>query len=461
MSLLRVRAGKGVHAIVPFFDLRSAARSAARSATRSAANRMSISSSVWRQNYGTILPVTSTTCNSVGLCMSSTGTGTDSTRTLSDHNTTLRRRRNLNLSLNRNWRFHLDVTTSTRTSMGIIQRPLSDPLRMVGMGTVQVSIPVRYMNVYTQRNDEGPDDDDENEDRDGDGNQERKPWIERFNDFIAYKEANGGDVLVPFDYPPNPMLGQWVSRMRVQYKFFHQVGKQSRLNEHKISLLEQNGFLWDAHDGKWKNSYEQLKDYKAKYGTTFIPTTTTEEYQGLMRWIKTQRYQYVKKQQGEPSHLTDERIALLNDIDFKWDMLEELWNIRFEELKEYKRYHGDCHVPRTHSNQQLATWVKAQRTAYRKKEYTQLTPKRKKMLESVGFVWDMLEFKWNKKCDKLKKFYMKNGHSIIPGRDKSLQNWVKRMRREHKNFMEGEKSVLNKDRAERLRQAGIQFYKQR
>jgi hypothetical protein len=58
----------------------------------------------------------------------------------------------------------------------------------------------------------------------------------------------------------------------------------------------------------------------------------------LGTWVGTQRKEYKKS-------LTEERIKKLNDVGFIWDRREDVFNLRFTELIEYKEKHGNCAVP--------------------------------------------------------------------------------------------------------------------
>jgi hypothetical protein len=65
-----------------------------------------------------------------------------------------------------------------------------------------------------------------------------------------------------------------------------------------------------------------------------------------------------RKSQG----LNEERIAVLNTVDFVWDVVQfdndVRWNQRYEELKEYVRVNGHAVVPQSSP---LGQWVKMQR----------------------------------------------------------------------------------------------------
>lgn len=86
---------------------------------------------------------------------------------------------------------------------------------------------------------------------------------------------------------------------------------------------------------------------------------TYKENPPLARWVKRQRYQYKLKVEGKISTMTDERVALLENIGFIWDSHAAAWAEKLQELKEYTKLRGDCNVPSTYpGNPQLATWVK-------------------------------------------------------------------------------------------------------
>lgn len=65
------------------------------------------------------------------------------------------------------------------------------------------------------------------------------------------------------------------------------------------------------------------------------------------------------------------------------------WEIQFAALLRYKWKFGDCNVPRHwEENQTLATWVRAQRTHYNKKD-PRMSKERIERLNQVGFVWKL------------------------------------------------------------------------
>ena len=100
--------------------------------------------------------------------------------------------------------------------------------------------------------------------------------------------------------------------------------------------------------------------------------------------------------EGKKSHMTQERIDLLDSIGFVWAMgrdqeWELLWLERFEELRKYKETHGDCLVRRRHPTLVLGKWISNQRQKYRimkeGKRCSAMIQERIDLLDSIGFVW--------------------------------------------------------------------------
>lgn len=158
----------------------------------------------------------------------------------------------------------------------------------------------------------------------------------------------------------------------------------------------------------------------------------------LKNWVYDQRNLYNKKNKKYFNH---EKIDLLNKKNFIWDVHEFIWNIRLNELREFRGKHGHCIVSRSYKHlPNLGLWVYNQRNRKQNQEKDtplsevgSLTNKQIKYLDDLNFVWNTDEAKWLEKFNALKDFYNKNGHTHLADSncsDKSLVYWVKRQRRE-------------------------------
>ena len=153
--------------------------------------------------------------------------------------------------------------------------------------------------------------------------------------------------------------------------------------------------------------------------------------------------------------MTDDRRKRLEEIGFVWsardsekanepnritrNSYDDQWDGMFERLREYKKKHGSCLVPkRCPEDQKLGTWVDTQRVQYKKMrkklekdgiEYVppsrleieakesanrkpvvgRLTDDRIRRLEDLGFVWSLRD-DWQKHYDELVEYKRVHGH---------------------------------------------------
>jgi hypothetical protein len=92
----------------------------------------------------------------------------------------------------------------------------------------------------------------------------------------------------------------------------------------------------NSGDG-WQTRFEELKEYKTKYGNCDVPQKYSPN-QRLGSWVNKQRNEYNNREAGKKSQMTNYRIDQLNGIDFRWaePKGQKLWDKRYNELKEYK-----------------------------------------------------------------------------------------------------------------------------
>mmetsp|Transcript_34986 Transcript_34986/g.76532 ORF Transcript_34986/g.76532 Transcript_34986/m.76532 type:complete len:315 (-) Transcript_34986:42-986(-) len=225
-------------------------------------------------------------------------------------------------------------------------------------------------------------------------------FIEKLQELHQYKLIHG-DCSVPRRYGP---LGNFVNKQRQLYRKFQSGDEKSSLTPERIKALNDLGFEWTA-DAKaaskhrnqklWLGWFEKLKKYHREHGTCRIPSDYDDVK--LATWVKTQRKEYRRAIRGEKSTLNPERIALLSTLDFEASSLyEDLWDVRIQELRQYKKLHGDTLVPISYAaNPSLAQWVSVQRRNYTKyingETVYGLNRQRIDELNDLGFVWNV----WN------------------------------------------------------------------
>ncbi|HEY1717781.1 MAG TPA: Helicase associated domain protein, partial [Verrucomicrobiae bacterium] len=203
---------------------------------------------------------------------------------------------------------------------------------------------------------------------------------------------------------------------------------------------------WDVWFGKLKAFNERFGHCNVEQGW--------EEDSALAAWVSAQR---THKNRGV---LYPDRIRLLEELGFVWDFqtqkTQETWMRWYRELENYAREHGNPHVPRTHTNSKLASWVWIQRIR-RDKPYGKspaLTDEQITLLNKLGFLWDAREEKWAERFEELKRFKEQHGHydvEQVEGEQGKLSSWVSVQRKQNSS---GE---LKPERKAKLDSEGFQW----
>ena len=142
---------------------------------------------------------------------------------------------------------------------------------------------------------------------------QERAWNDRYDELDVYK-AEHGNCLVPQHYPDNKALGKWVGNQRTQYRLRRE-GKHSFLTEERIKKLDEVGFEWSPQGNSWNDRYNQLVEYKNEHGNCLVPQRYSKN-KALGKWVAKQRTQYRLRSEGKHSHLTEERIKLLDEVGF-------------------------------------------------------------------------------------------------------------------------------------------------
>jgi superfamily II DNA or RNA helicase len=229
-------------------------------------------------------------------------------------------------------------------------------------------------------------------------------WREMYELLRAYHTEHG-HADVPNRSKTHLKLASWVSNQRARRK-------ENLVSAEQIQLLDELGFTWQSRErGTWEDRYQELIAFKAKHSHCNVPFEY-EENSKLGKFVNAMRSD---KKRGE---LQPDRIKLLEQIGFKWNVLDKLgqekWQTRYEELSEYKKHHGNCRVPtKWPVNPELGHWVSQQRQA---KKSGALHPERERMLNEIGFDWGAGRSKASPgtRYQQLIDFKNKHGHCNVP-----------------------------------------------
>jgi hypothetical protein len=225
--------------------------------------------------------------------------------------------------------------------------------------------------------------------------------------------------------------------------------KKRKWTEDQVTRQEEDQAPPKKKPRTWEESFRALVAYKEKNGSCNVPWNFHQD-RALGHWVCYQR-------SCRLSTLMVEQRERLNGLGFDWETLQERqdrqWDEKFQSLKDYKRQHLDCCVPRYYKQDpELGQWVNKQRTWY---SQGRMLPDRVAKLESISFTWSkqqvrdtsMDDDKWLEHYNKLTDFSKEHGHCMVPTsykKDKSLGIWVAKQRSDHA------RDTLRQDRKELL-----------
>jgi hypothetical protein len=139
----------------------------------------------------------------------------------------------------------------------------------------------------------------------------------------------------------------------------------------------------------------------------------------------------------------------LEELGLVWDMLQQVWEVRFQELEAYKNEHDDCLIPsRWKENQPLAQWVTTQRSFKRTGD---LDEEKFKRLDELGFVWEPNQQAWEMRFEELVSYKQEYGDCLVPKvwENQPLATWIGTQRTLRK------KSKLDAEKIKRLDELGF------
>ncbi len=234
---------------------------------------------------------------------------------------------------------------------------------------------------------------------------------------LARFKAIFGHTDVPYPWPEDPLLSEWVEASR----------------QHRDALpgplrvaLEALDLKWDI-PAQWPVFFEQLREYHWQTGNTRV-TAKAGRGTVLRTWTEQQRQARVA--------LTGTQVAQLDGLGFAWEQPDEKqarWDDMYGQLLAFREQYGHCRVPSSYTlNKPLAKWVARQR-----EQGATMLPARKARLEALGFLWkeDLValdEEAWHEKYEQLCAFHQTHGHFRVPAGEKqyrSLRIWVDHQRK--------------------------------
>lgn len=266
-----------------------------------------------------------------------------------------------------------------------------------------------------------------------------------------YKKYGHLNVHTQYVTPSGRRLGLWVKSQRYR-------GKDA-LTPKQVEQLNQLGMVWDVKSRTdWEVWYNLAREYWEAHG--HLPESkdyVTEDGKKLGVWLSVQRERYSGKNKKA---LTEEQIALLNELGMEWKLAESHWNRMYQLAEAYYREHGDLYVPQNlvcPGGEKLGRWISLQRQAYRGKGTMVLTPRRQQLLEAIGMSWSPFDEGWEKMYQAAKAYRESKGDLLVPQNYRTpeglrLGNWIANQRARMKDT---DKRKLSQEQREKLEAIGM------
>jgi len=263
--------------------------------------------------------------------------------------------------------------------------------------------------------------------------------------------AQHGHANVPTKYPPNQLLGNWVSNTRI-------ARKKGQLSAKRIQELDALGFLWRGERNNspirlanWEESFAALLEFQRVHGHVNVRSTDTG-HPSLAAWVISQR---VKHRRGT---LPTDRVQKLESIGFQWGKAEyqpgsqKSWDQRFADLVAFRRRCGHPHVSKADkAHHSLDIWAKTQRMFYHQGK---LSADQIQKLESISFTWDGKEGWWERQFRRWEAATQRRRTrhlTAIGDEDDDLAKWEQTQRNLHR------RGQLSAEKASLLTRAGLIF----
>lgn len=195
----------------------------------------------------------------------------------------------------------------------------------------------------------------------------------------------------------------------------------------KKPIIKDNDLNTDYHDYLWNTKFAQLMLFREHKGHCDVPYNG--RYRSLSRWCTKQRI-YKKY---EPLRLTEYRIKQLNSIGFCWSIPDKMFEKKYRQLKSFYEKHGHCNVTKK-QNKVLFKWCTKLRQE-RKNKVKRLTHERIQKLDIIKFEWELIDSKWMRKYNALKRYVKTKEYSFNSGgrKDyKQLASYVYNLRKTKK-----------------------------
>lgn len=150
---------------------------------------------------------------------------------------------------------------------------------------------------------------------------------------------------------------------------------------------------------------------------------------------------------GEADQIINEKFKIIDEVRNCRELFEKLndaltatWDMYYASAKQYYKENGNLEVPARYITEEgyaLGSWLNNQKAIRKGTIVGKLTEDQIQKLNSIGMIWDSLDYFWEQNFRLAKEYYLVHGNLDVPTNFKSkdgkhLGNWVLRQRQLNK-----------------------------
>ncbi len=331
---------------------------------------------------------------------------------------------------------------------------------------------------------------------------DKKPWEEKFKDYLFYIVSNKGLESVQKN---NPFLAEWVTMQRKDLQQWEGMGendddeKEFKRRVHLMKVAKSflttisNKERPQPHATKhsncscpnkdevyWERQYGQLAAWYIKYGTYASKGMPSK----MKKFISKQQEQYRLLNDGLESDMTVERVEKLDEIFFPFDKASSMdipeddvaASRRNRSWEEYRADLAISYIQKGNYDSQCLDDLELRRWATEQKRQHKLYLSGKQSMLTYDQIQKLIEIKfiskrpkhlsWGENCAQLMAFRIRHGHfdvskansiEISPKKNKTsiqfyntnaikyLSDWVTKIRKQYMQSLESPESFVSCD----------------
>ena len=169
---------------------------------------------------------------------------------------------------------------------------------------------------------------------------------------------------------------------------------------------------------------------------------------------------------GEADQIINDKFRIIDEVRNCRELFEKLndalsatWDMYYASAKQYYKENGNLEVPARYITEEgyaLGSWLNNQKAIRKGTIVGKLTEDQIHKLDSIGIIWDSLDYFWEQNFKSAKEYYLTYGNLDIPTNYKSkdgkhLGNWVLRQRQLYK------RNSLTDDQIKKLDSIGMDW----